>query len=180
MWNYWRLPYWLERWFYYSTGVLFWVCPQPLLPRSWFSKLADWSAPLVAKSTSVWKVFHFRPCHLSSSFQLDSTKLSTRSRVLTVFILIRKTFRKNGNLRRAYDGGYYSPGVLLGIIAGYDFKHILLRWGSALACHVHSSAYGTNFDGRFYCLCLKPLKYLNAKYHGRDDLFIGLDIALIR
>ncbi|WP_348254127.1 PTS transporter subunit IIC, partial [Salmonella enterica] len=69
-------------------------------------------------------------------------------------------------------------GLLLGIIPGYDFKHILLR--------------GISIGGVMFILRrmvrilmegLLPLsegikKYLNAKYPGRDDLFMGLDIGL--
>ncbi|VEB52186.1 Phosphotransferase [Salmonella enterica subsp. enterica] len=66
----------------------------------------------------------------------------------------------------------------MGIIAGYDFKHILL-----LGISIGGVMFILPRMVRILMEGLLPLseaikKYLNAKYPGRDDLFIGLDIAV--
>ncbi len=163
---------------YYSTGSFVLGLSAAAIAAIVVLKLADWSAPLVAKYFGLEGIS--LPTLSSVVFfpiGLLFDKIIDKIPALTVFILIRKTFRKNGNLRRAYDGGYYS-GVLLGIIAGYDFKHILL-----LGISIGGVMFILPRMVRILMEGLLPLseaikKYLNAKYPGRDDLFIGLDIAV--
>ncbi len=141
-------------------------------------KLADWSAPLVAKyfglegiSLPTLSSVVFFPIGLLFDKIIDKIPCVNRIHIDP------ENVQKNGNLRRAYDGGYYS-GVLLGIIAGYDFKHILL-----LGISIGGVMFILPRMVRILMEGLLPLseaikKYLNAKYPGRDDLFIGLDIAV--
>ncbi|SUH33939.1 PTS galactitol transporter subunit IIC [Salmonella enterica subsp. enterica] len=179
MWNYWHFALGWNAGLLQHRGVLFWVCPQPLLPRSWFSNWADWSAPLVAKY-----------------FGLEGISLPTLSSVVffPIGLLFDKIIDKIPGVNRIHIdpenvqkkmGIFGEPmmvgtilGVLLGIIAGYDFKHILL-----LGISIGGVMFILPRMVRILMEGLLPLseaikKYLNAKYPGRDDLFIGLDIAV--
>lgn len=69
-------------------------------------------------------------------------------------------------------------GILLGVIAGYDFKKVLL-----LGISIGGVMFILPRMVRILMEGLLPLseaikKYLNAKYPDRDDLYIGLDIAV--
>ncbi len=127
-------------------------------------KLADWSAPLVAKyfglegiSLPTLSSVVFFPIGLLFDKIIDKIPCVNRIHIDP------ENVQKNGNLRRAYDGGYYS-GVLLGIIAGYDFKHILL-----LGISIGGVMFILPRMVRILMEGLLPLseaikKYLNAKY----------------
>ncbi|STI81843.1 PTS system galactitol-specific transporter subunit IIC [Escherichia coli] len=94
-----------------------------------------------------------------------------------VFISTRKPYRKVWHLRRT-DDGCTILGILLGVIAGYDFKKVLL-----LGISIGGVMFILPRMVRILMEGLLPLseaikKYLNAKYPDRDDLYIGLDIAV--
>ncbi|EAZ6703999.1 PTS galactitol transporter subunit IIC [Salmonella enterica subsp. enterica serovar Newport] len=178
MWNYWHFAL-AGTLVYYSTGSFVLGLSAAAIAAIVVLKLADWSAPLVAKY-----------------FGLEGISLPTLSSV--VFFLIGLLFDKiidkiPGVNRIHIDpenvqkkmGIFGEPmmvgtilGVLLGIIAGYDFKHILL-----LGISIGGVMFILPRMVRILMEGLLPLseaikKYLNAKYPGRDDLFIGLDIAV--
>ncbi len=127
-------------------------------------KLADWSAPLVAKYFGLEGIS--LPTLSSVVFfpiGLLFDKIIDKIPVLTVFILIRKTFRKMGIFGEPMMVGTIL-GVLLGIIAGYDFKHILL-----LGISIGGVMFILPRMVRILMEGLLPLseaikKYLNAKY----------------
>ncbi|EDV4621204.1 PTS galactitol transporter subunit IIC [Salmonella enterica subsp. enterica serovar Java] len=178
MWNYWHFAL-AGTLVYYSTGSFVLGLSAAAIAAIVVLKLADWSAPLVAKY-----------------FGLEGISLPTLSSVVffPIGLLFDKIIDKIPGVNRIHIdpenvqkkmGIFGEPmmvgtilGVLLGIIAGYDFKHILL---------LGSSIGGVMFIlprmVRILMEGLLPLseaikKYLNAKYPGRDDLFIGLDIAV--
>ena len=178
MWNYWHFAL-AGTLVYYSTGSFVLGLSAAAIAAIVVLKVADWSAPLVAKY-----------------FGLEGISLPTLSSVVffPIGLLFDKIIDKIPGLNRIHIdpesvqkrlGIFGEPmmvgtilGILLGIIAGYDFKHILLL--------------GISIGGVMFILArmvrilmegLLPLseaikKYLNAKYPGRDDLFIGLDIAV--
>lgn len=177
MWNYWHFAL-AGTLVYYSTGSFVLGLSAAAIAAIVVLKLADWSAPLVAKyfglegiSLPTLSSVVFFPIGLLFDKIIDKIPGVNRIHIDP------ENVQKNGNLRRAYDGGYYS-GVLLGIIAGYDFKHILL-----LGISIGGVMFILPRMVRILMEGLLPLseaikKYLNAKYPGRDDLFIGLDIAV--
>ncbi|EGP9622692.1 PTS galactitol transporter subunit IIC [Salmonella enterica] len=174
MWNYWHFAL-AGTLVYYSTGSFVLGLSAAAIAAIVVLKLADWSAPLVAKY-----------------FGLEGISLPTLSSV--VFFPIGLLFDKIPGVNRIHIdpenvqkkmGIFGEPmmvgtilGVLLGIIAGYDFKHILL-----LGISIGGVMFILPRMVRILMEGLLPLseaikKYLNAKYPGRDDLFIGLDIAV--
>ncbi|ENX5568317.1 PTS galactitol transporter subunit IIC [Salmonella enterica] len=178
MWNYWHFA--LARTLvYYSTGSFVLGLSAAAIAAIVVLKLADWSAPLVAKY-----------------FGLEGISLPTLSSVVffPIGLLFDKIIDKIPGVNRIHIdpenvqkkmGIFGEPmmvgtilGVLLGIIAGYDFKHILL-----LGISIGGVMFILPRMVRILMEGLLPLseaikKYLNAKYPGRDDLFIGLDIAV--
>ncbi|EAQ0833033.1 PTS galactitol transporter subunit IIC [Salmonella enterica] len=178
MWNYWHFAL-AGTLVYYSTGSFVLGLSAAAIAAIVVLKLADWSAPLVAKY-----------------FGLEGISLPTLSSVVffPIGLLFDKIIDKIPGVNRIHIdpenvqkkmGIFGEPmmvgtilGVLLGIIAGYDFKHILL---------LGISIGGVMFIlPRMVRILMEGLlslseaikKYLNAKYPGRDDLFIGLDIAV--
>lgn len=164
---------------YYSTGSFVLGLSAAAIAAIVVLKLADWSAPLVAKY-----------------FGLEGISLPTLSSVVffPIGLLFDKIIDKIPGVNRIHIdpenvqkkmGIFGEPmmvgtilGVLLGIIAGYDFKHILL-----LGISIGGVMFILPRMVRILMEGLLPLseaikKYLNAKYPGRDDLFIGLDIAV--
>ncbi|EEB5766463.1 PTS galactitol transporter subunit IIC [Salmonella enterica subsp. enterica serovar Heidelberg] len=178
MWNYWHFAL-AGTLVYYSTGSFVLGLSAAAIAAIVVLKLADWSAPLVAKY-----------------FGLEGISLSTLSSVVffPIGLLFDKIIDKIPGVNRIHIdpenvqkkmGIFGEPmmvgtilGVLLGIIAGYDFKHILL-----LGISIGGVMFILPRMVRILMEGLLPLseaikKYLNAKYPGRDDLFIGLDIAV--
>lgn len=178
MWNYWHFAL-AGTLVYYSTGSFVLGLTAAAVAAIIVLKLADWSAPLVAKY-----------------FGLEGISLPTLSSVVffPIGLLFDKIIDKIPGLNRIHIdpesvqkklGIFGEPmmvgtilGVLLGIIAGYDFKHILL-----LGISIGGVMFILPRMVRILMEGLLPLseaikKYLNAKYPGRDDLFIGLDIAV--
>lgn len=178
MWNYWHFAL-AGTLVYYSTGSFVLGLSAAAIAAIVVLKLADWSAPLVAKY-----------------FGLEGISLPTLSSVVffPVGLLFDKVIDKIPGLNRIHIdpesvqkklGIFGEPmmvgtilGVLLGIIAGYDFKHILL-----LGISIGGVMFILPRMVRILMEGLLPLseaikKYLNAKYPGRDDLYIGLDIAV--
>lgn len=178
MWNYWHFAL-AGTLVYYSTGSFVLGLSAAAVAAIVVLKLADWSAPLVAKY-----------------FGLEGISLPTLSSVVffPIGLLFDKIIDKIPGLNRIHIdpesvqkklGIFGEPmmvgtilGVLLGIIAGYDFKHILL-----LGISIGGVMFILPRMVRILMEGLLPLseaikKYLNAKYPGRDDLFIGLDIAV--
>ncbi|EBW7349821.1 PTS galactitol transporter subunit IIC [Salmonella enterica subsp. enterica serovar Augustenborg] len=178
MWNYWHFAL-AGALVYYSTGSFVLGLSAAAIAAIVVLKLADWSAPLVAKY-----------------FGLEGISLPTLSSVVffPIGLLFDKIIDKIPGVNRIHIdpenvqkkmGIFGEPmmvgtilGVLLGIIAGYDFKHILL-----LGISIGGVMFILPRMVRILMEGLLPLseaikKYLNAKYPGRDDLFIGLDIAL--
>ncbi|EIS1184008.1 PTS galactitol transporter subunit IIC [Salmonella enterica] len=178
MWNYWHFAL-AGTLVYYSTGSFVLGLSAAAIAAIVVLKLADWSAPLVAKY-----------------FGLEGISLPTLSSVVffPIGLLFDKIIDKIPGVNRIHIdpenvqkkmGIFGEPmmvgtilGVLLGIIAGYDFKHILL-----LGISIGSVMFILPRMVRILMEGLLPLseaikKYLNAKYPGRDDLFIGLDIAV--
>lgn len=178
MWNYWHFAL-AGTLVYYSTGSFVLGLSAAAIAAIVVLKLADWSAPLVAKY-----------------FGLEGISLPTLSSVVffPIGLLFDKIIDKIPGVNRIYIdpenvqkkmGIFGEPmmvgtilGVLLGIIAGYDFKHILL-----LGISIGGVMFILPRMVRILMEGLLPLseaikKYLNAKYPGRDDLFIGLDIAV--
>ena len=178
MWNYWHFSL-AGTLVYYSTGSFVLGLSAAAVAAIVVLKLADWSAPLVAKY-----------------FGLEGISLPTLSSVVffPIGLLFDKIIDKIPGLNRIHIdpesvqkklGIFGEPmmvgtilGVLLGIIAGYDFKHILL-----LGISIGGVMFILPRMVRILMEGLLPLseaikKYLNAKYPGRDDLFIGLDIAV--
>lgn len=178
MWNYWHFAL-AGTLVYYSTGSFVLGLSAAAIAAIVVLKVADWSAPLVAKY-----------------FGLEGISLPTLSSVVffPIGLLFDKIIDKIPGLNRIHIdpesvqkrlGIFGEPmmvgtilGILLGIIAGYDFKHILL---------LGISIGGVMFIlPRMVRILMEGLlslseaikKYLNAKYPGRDDLFIGLDIAV--
>ncbi|ECF7953560.1 PTS galactitol transporter subunit IIC [Salmonella enterica] len=177
MWNYWHFAL-AGTLVYYSTGSFVLGLSAAAIAAIVVLKLADWSAPLVAKY-----------------FGLEGISLPTLSSVVffPIGLLFDKIIDKIPGVNRIHIdpenvqkkmGIFGEPmmvgtilGVLLGIIAGYDFKHILL-----LGISIGGVMFILPRMVRILMEGLLPLseaikKYLNAKYPGRDDLFIGLDIA---
>ncbi|MFE8203942.1 PTS galactitol transporter subunit IIC [Salmonella enterica subsp. enterica serovar 1,4,[5],12:i:-] len=178
MWNYWHFAL-AGTLVYYSTGSFVLGLSAAAIAAIVVLKLADWSAPLVAKY-----------------FGLEGISLPTLSSVVffPIGLLFDKIIDKIPGINRIHIdpenvqkkmGIFGEPmmvgtilGVLLGIIAGYDFKHILL-----LGISIGGVMFILPRMVRILMEGLLPLseaikKYLNAKYPGRDDLFIGLDIAV--
>ncbi|EMG0744158.1 PTS galactitol transporter subunit IIC [Salmonella enterica] len=178
MWNYWHFAL-AGTLVYYSTGSFVLDLSAAAIAAIVVLKLADWSAPLVAKY-----------------FGLEGISLPTLSSVVffPIGLLFDKIIDKIPGVNRIHIdpenvqkkmGIFGEPmmvgtilGVLLGIIAGYDFKHILL-----LGISIGGVMFILPRMVRILMEGLLPLseaikKYLNAKYPGRDDLFIGLDIAV--
>lgn len=178
MWNYWHFAL-AGTLVYYSTGSFVLGLSAAAIAAIVVLKLADWSAPLVAKY-----------------FGLKGISLPTLSSVVffPIGLLFDKIIDKIPGVNRIHIdpenvqkkmGIFGEPmmvgtilGVLLGIIAGYDFKHILL-----LGISIGGVMFILPRMVRILMEGLLPLseaikKYLNAKYPGRDDLFIGLDIAV--
>ncbi|EBW5397084.1 PTS galactitol transporter subunit IIC [Salmonella enterica subsp. enterica serovar Newport] len=178
MWNYWHFAL-VGTLVYYSTGSFVLGLSAAAIAAIVVLKLADWSAPLVAKY-----------------FGLEGISLPTLSSVVffPIGLLFDKIIDKIPGVNRIHIdpenvqkkmGIFGEPmmvgtilGVLLGIIAGYDFKHILL-----LGISIGGVMFILPRMVRILMEGLLPLseaikKYLNAKYPGRDDLFIGLDIAV--
>ncbi|EAA3427736.1 PTS galactitol transporter subunit IIC [Salmonella enterica subsp. enterica serovar Mississippi] len=178
MWNYWHFAL-AGTLVYYSTGSFVLGLSAAAIAAIVVLKLADWSAPLVAKY-----------------FGLEGISLPTLSSVIffPIGLLFDKIIDKIPGVNRIHIdpenvqkkmGIFGEPmmvgtilGVLLGIIAGYDFKHILL-----LGISIGGVMFILPRMVRILMEGLLPLseaikKYLNAKYPGRDDLFIGLDIAV--
>ncbi|EGW8010691.1 PTS galactitol transporter subunit IIC [Salmonella enterica subsp. enterica serovar Muenster] len=178
MWNYWHFAL-AGTLVYYSTGSFVLGLSAAAIAAIVVLKLADWSAPLVAKY-----------------FGLEGISLPTLSSVVffPIGLLFDKIIDKIPGVNRVHIdpenvqkkmGIFGEPmmvgtilGVLLGIIAGYDFKHILL-----LGISIGGVMFILPRMVRILMEGLLPLseaikKYLNAKYPGRDDLFIGLDIAV--
>ncbi|EAR5447107.1 PTS galactitol transporter subunit IIC [Salmonella enterica] len=178
MWNYWHFAL-AGTLVYYSTGSFVLGLFAAAIAAIVVLKLADWSAPLVAKY-----------------FGLEGISLPTLSSVVffPIGLLFDKIIDKIPGVNRIHIdpenvqkkmGIFGEPmmvgtilGGLLGIIAGYDFKHILL-----LGISIGGVMFILPRMVRILMEGLLPLseaikKYLNAKYPGRDDLFIGLDIAV--
>ncbi|EAX3546611.1 PTS galactitol transporter subunit IIC [Salmonella enterica] len=178
MWNYWHFAL-AGTLVYYSTGSFVLGLSAAAIAAIVVLKLADWSAPLVAKY-----------------FGLEGISLPTLSSVVffPIGLLFDKIIDKIPGVNLIHIdpenvqkkmGIFGEPmmvgtilGVLLGIIAGYDFKHILL-----LGISIGGVMFILPRMVRILMEGLLPLseaikKYLNAKYPGRDDLFIGLDIAV--
>ncbi|EBV3278422.1 PTS galactitol transporter subunit IIC [Salmonella enterica subsp. enterica serovar Wangata] len=178
MWNYWHFAL-AGTLVYYSTGSFVLGLSAAAIAAIVVLKLADWSAPLVAKY-----------------FGLEGISLPTLSSVVffPIGLLFDKIIDKIPGVNRIHIdpenvqkkmGIFGEPmmvgtilGVLLGIIAGYDFKHILL-----LGISIGGVMFILPRMVRILMEGLLPLseaikKYLNTKYPGRDDLFIGLDIAV--
>ncbi|EAA2618487.1 PTS galactitol transporter subunit IIC [Salmonella enterica] len=178
MWNYWHFAL-AGTLVYYSTGSFVLGLSAAAIAAIVVLKLADWSAPLVAKY-----------------FGLEGISLPTLSSVVffPIGLLFDKIIDKIPGVNRIHIdpenvqkkmGIFGEPmmvgtilGALLGIIAGYDFKHILL-----LGISIGGVMFILPRMVRILMEGLLPLseaikKYLNAKYPGRDDLFIGLDIAV--
>ncbi|EMW9517724.1 PTS galactitol transporter subunit IIC [Salmonella enterica subsp. enterica serovar Newport] len=178
MWNYWHFAL-AGTLVYYSTGSFVLGLSAAAIAAIVVLKLADWSAPVVAKY-----------------FGLEGISLPTLSSVVffPIGLLFDKIIDKIPGVNRIHIdpenvqkkmGIFGEPmmvgtilGVLLGIIAGYDFKHILL-----LGISIGGVMFILPRMVRILMEGLLPLseaikKYLNAKYPGRDDLFIGLDIAV--
>ncbi|HAD3462060.1 TPA: PTS galactitol transporter subunit IIC [Salmonella enterica subsp. enterica serovar Typhimurium] len=178
MWNYWHFAL-AGTLVYYSTGSFVLGLSAAAIAAIVVLKLADWSAPLVAKY-----------------FGLEGISLPTLSSVVffPIGLLFDKIIDKIPGVNRIHIdpenvqkkmGIFGEPmmvgtilGVLLGIIAGYDFKHILL-----LGISIGGVMFILPRMVRILMEGLLPLseaikKYLSAKYPGRDDLFIGLDIAV--
>ncbi|EDT2638847.1 PTS galactitol transporter subunit IIC [Salmonella enterica subsp. enterica] len=178
MWNYWHFAL-AGTLVYYSTGSFVLGLSAAAIAAIVVLKLADWFAPLVAKY-----------------FGLEGISLPTLSSVVffPIGLLFDKIIDKIPGVNRIHIdpenvqkkmGIFGEPmmvgtilGVLLGIIAGYDFKHILL-----LGISIGGVMFILPRMVRILMEGLLPLseaikKYLNAKYPGRDDLFIGLDIAV--
>ncbi|EMG4031880.1 PTS galactitol transporter subunit IIC [Salmonella enterica] len=178
MWNYWHFAL-AGTLVYYSTGSFVLGLSAAAIAAIVVLKLADWSAPLVAKY-----------------FGLEGISLPTLSSVVffPIGLLFDKIIDKIPGVNRIHIdpenvqkkmGIFGEPmmvgtilGVLLGIIAGYDFKHILL-----LGISIGGVMFILPRMVRILMEGLLPLseaikKYLNAKYPVRDDLFIGLDIAV--
>ncbi|HAF6259148.1 TPA: PTS galactitol transporter subunit IIC [Salmonella enterica] len=178
MWNYWHFAL-AGTLVYYSTGSFVLGLSAAAIAAIVVLKLADWSAPLVAKY-----------------FGLEGISLPTLSSVVffPIGLLFDKIIDKIPGVNRIHIdpenvqkkmGIFGEPmmvgtilGVLLGIIAGYDFKHILL-----LGISIGGVMFILPRMVRILMEGLLPLseaikKYLNAKYPGRDDLFIGLYIAV--
>ena len=178
MWNYWHFAL-AGTLVYYSTGSFVLGLSAAAIAAIVVLKVADWSAPLVAKY-----------------FGLEGISLPTLSSVVffPIGLLFDKIIDKIPGLNRIHIdpesvqkrlGIFGEPmmvgtilGILPGIIAGYDFKHILL-----LGISIGGVMFILPRMVRILMEGLLPLseaikKYLNAKYPGRDDLFIGLDIAV--
>ena len=178
MWNYWHFAL-AGTLVYYSTGSFVLGLSAAAIAAIVVLKVADWSAPLVAKY-----------------FGLEGISLPTLSSVVffPIGLLFDKIIDKIPGLNRIHIdpesvqkrlGIFGEPmmvgtilGILLGIIAGYDFKHILL-----LGISIGGVMFILPRMVRILMEGLLPRseaikKYLNAKYPGRDDLFIGLDIAV--
>lgn len=178
MWNYWHFAL-AGTLVFYSTGSFILGLSAAAVAAIVVLKLADWSAPLVDKY-----------------FGLEGISLPTLSSVVffPIGLLFDKIIDKIPGLNSIHIdpenvqkklGIFGEPmmvgtilGVLLGIIAGYDFKHILL-----LGISIGGVMFILPRMVRILMEGLLPLseaikKYLNTKYPGRDDLFIGLDIAV--
>ncbi len=131
MWNYWHFAL-AGTLVYYSTGSFVLGLSAAAIAAIVVLKLADWSAPLVAKYFGLEGIS--LPTLSSVVFfpiGLLFDKIIDKILVLTVFILIRKTFRKMG---------IFGEPMMVGTILGSCWAslpgmtlNISCCWGSALA-----------------------------------------------
>lgn len=177
MWNYWHFAL-AGTLVYYSTGSLFFGLLAAAIAAVVVLKLADWSAPLVQKyfglegiSLPTLSSVVFFPVGLLVDKIIDISPASI------VFISIRKPYRKVWHIRRTDDGWYYS-GHSARRNCRIRFQKVLL-----LGISIGGVMFILPRMVRILMEGLLPLseaikKYLNAKYPDRDDLYIGLDIAV--
>lgn len=178
MWNYWHFAL-AGTLVYYSTGNFFLGMLAAAITAVIVLKLADWSAPMVQKY-----------------FELEGISLPTLSSVVFFPIgllgdkiidhipVINKITIDPQTIQKKF-GIFGEPmivgiilGLLVGIIAGYDLKGIL-----TLGINIGAVMFILPRMVRILMEGLLPLsdaikKFLNKKYPGRSDLFIGLDIAV--
>lgn len=112
MWNYWHFAL-AGTLVYYSTGSFVLGLSAAAIAAIVVLKLADWSAPLVAKyfglegiSLPTLSSVVFFPIGLLFDKIIDKIPGVNRIHIDP------ENVQKNGNLRRAYDGGYYSGGLV--------------------------------------------------------------------
>lgn len=178
MWNYWHFAL-AGTLVYYSTGSLFFGLLAAAIAAVVVLKLADWSAPLVQKY-----------------FGLEGISLPTLSSVVffPVGLLVDKIIDHIPGLNRIHidpetvqkkfgifgepDDGWYYSGHSARRNCRIRFQKVLL-----LGISIGGVMFILPRMVRILMEGLLPLseaikKYLNAKYPDRDDLYIGLDIAV--
>lgn len=178
MWNYWHFAL-LGTLVYYITNSFILALLASTVITILVFKLSDWAAPLGEKyfglegvSLPTVSSITFFPVGLLGNKIIDSIPVIRDIHIDP--IVIQKRFGVFGEPMMVGT----ILGLLLGILAGYDVKGIL--------------AIGINIGAVMFILPrmvsilmegLMPLseaikQFLNKRYPGRDDLYIGLDIAV--
>lgn len=178
MWNYWHFAL-LGTLVYYITNSFVYALIASAIVAVIVFKLSDWAAPLGEKyfglegvSLPTLSSITFFPIGLLGNKIIDSIPLVRDINIDP--IIIQKKFGIFGEPMMVGT----ILGLLLGVLAGYDVKGIL--------------AIGINIGAVMFILPrmvsilmegLIPLseaikQFLNKRYPDRDDLYIGLDIAV--
>lgn len=178
MWNYWHFAL-AGTLVYYSTGNFALGMLASAVTAVVIFKIADWSAPMVAKyfdlegiSLPTLSSAVFFPIGLLGNMILD--RIPVINRITVDPITIQKRF---GIFGEPMMVGIIL-GVLVGIIAEYDLRGIL-----TLGINIGAVMFILPRMVRILMEGLLPLseaikKFLQKKYPGRSDLYIGLDIAV--
>ncbi|MGO5131059.1 PTS galactitol transporter subunit IIC [Mitsuokella jalaludinii] len=178
MWNYWHFAL-AGTLVYYSTGSFVFGMIAAAITAVVIFKIADWSAPMVAKyfdlegiSLPTLSSAVFFPIGLLGNMILD------RIPIINKITIDPATVQKRFGIFGEPMMVGIILGVMVGIIAQYDLKGIL-----TLGINIGAVMFILPRMVRILMEGLLPLsdaikKFLQKKYPGRSDLYIGLDIAV--
>lgn len=178
MWNYWHFAL-AGTLVYYTTGNYWFGLLAAAIAAIVVLKLADWSAPAVAEY-----------------FGLEGISLPTLSsavfypvgllgdKIINMIPGLNKIKINSENVQKKF-GIFGEPimvgtilGIFIGILAGYDFRAIL-----SLGVNIGAVMFILPRMVRILMEGLLPMSdavrdFLSKRYPDRDDLYIGLDIAV--
>lgn len=178
MWNYWHFALLGTLVYYYTHNFWFGILASGIIAIIVF-KLSDWAAPMGEKyfglegiSLPTVSSITFFPIGLLGNKIIDSIP-----GIRNIDINPESVQKKLGIFGEPMIVGSIL-GILLGIIAGYDFKGIL-----TIGINVGAVMFILPRMVRILMEGLLPIseavkKFLNERYPDRDDLYIGLDIAV--
>ncbi|WP_449598753.1 PTS galactitol transporter subunit IIC [Niallia sp. Marseille-Q9988] len=178
LWNYWHFAL-AGTLVYYATGSFLLGLVGAGIACIIILKLADWSAPMVQKHLNLQGIslptlssVIFFPIGLLADKIIDKVPFINK-----INISPEKIQKRFGVFGEPMMVGIIL-GILLGIIARYEFKDIL-----TLGINIGAVMFILPRMVRILMEGLLPIsdavkKFLNNKYPGRKDLYIGLDIAV--